>query len=145
MMLATATAMIRGRRDPGTSQTSGRRPIAKIVLEGVVVGFVTGLVGAGGGFLVVPALVLLGGLPMAAAVSTSLMVVSMNCFAALFGYLSSVQIDWSVALSVTAAALVGSVFGGMLVGRVHADSLRKGFGWFVLVMGSFILVRQLLA
>ena len=83
-------------------------PVAKIVAEGLVVGLVTGLVGAGGGFLVVPALALLGGLPMPVAVGTSLVVIAMKSFAGLGGYLSSVQIDWALAFAVTAAAVVGA-------------------------------------
>ncbi len=113
-----------------------------VVAEGVVVGAVTGLVGAGGGFLVVPALVLLGGLPMAVAVGTSLVVIAMKSFAALAGYLSTVHIDWWLALAVTGAAVVGSVLGGRLAGRIPDAVLRKGFGWFVVVMGGFVLSQQ---
>ncbi|MEU6431763.1 sulfite exporter TauE/SafE family protein [Microbispora sp. NPDC046973] len=105
-------------------------------------GLVTGLVGAGGGFLVVPALVLLGGMPMSTAVATSLVVIAMKSFAGLAGYLQTVPVDWSIALPVTAAAVVGGLLGGWLAGRVHADRLRTGFGWFVLVMGGFVLIQQ---
>lgn len=142
MMLATAAAMIRGRR--GRSRDS-RHDVALplVVTEGVVVGLVTGLVGAGGGFLVVPALVLLGGLPMDVAVGTSLVVIAMKSTAGLAGYLHSVEIDWPLAAAVTSAAVVGSVLGGRLTTRVDDDVLRKGFGWFVAVMGVFVLVREL--
>lgn len=108
-----------------------------------MVGAVTGLVGAGGGFLVVPALVLLGGLPMAVAVGTSLVVIAMKSFAALAGYLSTVHIDWSLALAVTTAAIVGGILGGRLAGRLPERTLRTGFGWFVVVMGAFVLTQQL--
>jgi uncharacterized membrane protein YfcA len=141
MMLATAVAMLRGRRAPeGTVHTE--LPLLHVGLHGVVVGVVTGLVGAGGGFLVVPALVLLGGLPMGAAVGTSLVVIAMKSAAGLAGYLHSVQIDWGLALAVTAAAVLGSVLGGRLVGRVDSDVLRRAFGWFVVVMGVFVLGTQ---
>jgi hypothetical protein len=141
MMLATAVAMLRGRRAPeGTVHTE--LPLLHVGLHGVVVGVVTGLVGAGGGFLVVPALVLLGGLPMGAAVGTSLVVIAMKSAAGLAGYLHSVQIDWGLALAVTAAAVLGSVLGGRLVGRVDPDVLRRAFGWFVVVMGVFVLGTQ---
>lgn len=103
-----------GRKDVEASGTNRALPVTKIVLEGLVVGLVTGLVGAGGGFLVVPALALLGGLPMPIAVGTSLVVIAMKSFAGLAGYLSSVQIDWALAGAVTAAALVGA-----LVGATH--------------------------
>ncbi|MGJ7451642.1 sulfite exporter TauE/SafE family protein [Aquipuribacter sp. MA13-13] len=140
MMLATAVAMIRGRR--AVAEREGGMRVGLVLLEGGVVGLVTGMVGAGGGFLVVPALVLLGGLPMSAAVGTSLLVIAMKSFAGLGGYLASVQIDWALAAAVTAAAVLGSVVGGTLTGRIPADTLRRGFGWFVVVMGVFVLAQQ---
>jgi hypothetical protein len=118
-------------------------PIALVLAEGVTVGLVTGLVGAGGGFLVVPALVLLGGLPMPIAVGTSLLVIAMKSFAALAGYLSSVQIDWPLAAAVTTAAIAGSLVGARLVRFVPAQTLRRGFGWFVLAMGGFVLAQEM--
>lgn len=141
MMLATAIAMLREPRTATSARHELSVPLA--VSEGVVVGAVTGLVGAGGGFLVVPALVLLGGLPMAVAVGTSLVVIAMKSFAALAGYLASVHIDWTLALAVTAAAVAGGVLGGRLAGRVPERLLRKVFGWFVVVMGVFVLAQQL--
>ena len=140
MMLATAVAMIRGRRQ--MKEREGGMRVGLVVAEGGVVGLVTGMVGAGGGFLVVPALVLLGGLPMSAAVGTSLLVIAMKSFAGLGGYLASVQIDWGLAAAVTAAAVVGSLVGGTLTGRIPADTLQRGFGWFVVVMGVFVLAQQ---
>ncbi len=142
MMLATAIAMLRERRDR-PADAHHELPVPLVAVEGIVVGAVTGLVGAGGGFLVVPALVLLGGLPMAVAVGTSLVVIAMKSFAALAGYLSTVQIDWGLALAVTAAAVAGGVVGGRLAGRIPDRVLRQGFGWFVVVMGAFVLTRQL--
>lgn len=143
MMIATAVAMLRGRRNLETSEVEGRLPMTKIVAEGLVVGLVTGLVGAGGGFLVVPALALLGGLAMPVAVGTSLIVITMKSFAGLGGYLSSVQIDWTVALAVTAAAVLGALIGARLTAMVNPDALRKVFGWFVLAMSSIILAQEI--
>ncbi|UXA18012.1 sulfite exporter TauE/SafE family protein [Mycobacterium sp. SMC-4] len=143
MMIATAIAMLRGRQAVESTGGHQRLPMPKIVAEGLVVGLVTGLVGAGGGFLVVPALVLLGGLSMPVAVGTSLIVIAMKSFAGLGGYLSSVQIDWPVALAVTAAAVVGALLGARLTALVNPDSLRKGFGWFVLAMSSVILAQEI--
>lgn len=142
MMIATAVAMIRGRRRQ-PKQVHHELPVFHVLLEGIVVGLVTGLVGAGGGFLVVPALALLGGLPMTVAVGTSLLVISMKSFAGLAGYLASVHIDWGFAALVTATAVVGSLLGGLLAGRVPQDALRKSFGWFVAVMGVFVLGGQI--
>ncbi|MFR9777603.1 sulfite exporter TauE/SafE family protein [Micromonospora sp. MS34] len=143
MMLATAIAMIRGRRTAEGKPVPHELPVFRVILDGIVVGLVTGLVGAGGGFLVVPALALLGGLPMPVAVGTSLVVIAMKSFAGFAGYLSSVHINWGLAAAVTAAAIVGSVLGGRLAGKIPADVLRKAFGWFVVVMGVFVLGQQL--
>lgn len=140
MMLATAIAMIRGRRAGAPPRHAPSVP--RVLADGVAVGLVTGLVGAGGGFLVVPALVLLGGLPMGVAVGTSLLVIAMKSVAGLAGYLFTVPVDWGLALPVTAAAVVGGLLGGRLAGRLDADRLRRAFGWFVLVMGVFVLLRQ---
>lgn len=144
MMVATAVAMLRGRKSKSTAEGgSHSMPIGKVLLDGVVVGLVTGLVGAGGGFLVVPALALLGGLSMPLAIGTSLIVIAMKSFAGLGGYLSAVQIDWRLAAMVTGAAVVGTVMGGRLTSIVDPDALRKGFGWFVLLMSSVILAQEI--
>ncbi|MDG9676029.1 sulfite exporter TauE/SafE family protein [Micromonospora sp. DH14] len=143
MMLATAVAMIRGRSEAAGTMVPHELPVPRVILDGVVVGLVTGLVGAGGGFLVVPALALLGGLPMPVAVGTSLVVIAMKSFAGLAGYLASVDINWGLAAAVTVAAVAGSLAGGRLTERIPADILRKAFGWFVVVMGVFVLGQQL--
>ncbi|OII61239.1 hypothetical protein BJP40_06860 [Streptomyces sp. CC53] len=144
MMLATAAAMLRRPRKPAAHAPAGHDvPMKLIVLEGIAVGAVTGLVGAGGGFLVVPALALLGGLPMGVAVGTSLLVIAMKSFSGLAGHLAGVQIDWGLALAVTGVAVVGSLVGSRLAGRIPQDTLRKAFGWFIVVMGVFVLSRQL--
>lgn len=142
MMVATSIAMLRGRRTADTSVAHRELPLLRVLFDGAVVGLVTGLVGAGGGFLVVPALALLGGLPMSVAVGTSLVVIAMKSFAGLAGYLSTVHLDWGLTLGVTAAAVVGTLIGGRLVGRIPEAALRKAFGWFVLAMGAFVLVQQ---
>lgn len=145
MMPATAFAMLRKPRNDRkrTRPAHSDPPLKHIAVEGLVVGAVTGLVGSSGGFLVVPALAILGGLPMGVAVGTSLLVIAMKSFAGLAGHLSGVEIDWHLALIVTAAAVVGSLIGGRLAGRIPQDALRKAFGWFVVVMGLFVLVQQL--
>jgi uncharacterized protein len=141
MMVATSIAMIRGRKVDESKRHSDV-PVFRVLLDGLVVGLVTGLVGAGGGFLVVPALALLGGLPMAVAVGTSLLVIAMKSLGGLAGYLSAVSLDWGLVIAVTVAAVLGSVAGGRLAGRIPENALRKGFGWFVLAMGAFVLVQQ---
>lgn len=143
MMVATSLAMIRGRKNSITTPHQGNLPVPKVILEGLVVGLVTGLVGAGGGFLVVPALALLGGLSMPIAVGTSLVVIAMKSFAGLGGYLTTVSLDWALVGGVTTAAVLGSFIGASLAGRIPETGLRKGFGFFVLAMGVFVLVQEL--
>ncbi|MFF5927613.1 sulfite exporter TauE/SafE family protein [Streptomyces hydrogenans] len=146
MMLATAFAMLRKPRDGAKKAARPAHrdlPLKHIAVEGLAVGAVTGLVGSGGGFLVVPALAILGGLPMGIAVGTSLLVIAMKSFAGLAGHLSGVSIDWGIALTVTVAAVAGSLIGARLAGRIPQDVLRRAFGWFVVVMGVFVLAQQL--
>ena len=144
MMVATSVAMLRGRKkkSDGDGPVKHELPLGRVLLDGAVVGLVTGLVGAGGGFLVVPALALLGGLPMSVAVGTSLVVIAMKSFAGLAGYLTTVQLNWGVTLGVTAAAIIGTLAGSKLAGRIPEAALRKAFGWFVLAMGTFVLIQQ---
>ena len=143
MMMVTAVAMMRGRRTTeGTDAAEKELRIGKVLGEGLVVGAITGLVGAGGGFLVVPALVLLGGLPMDVAVGTSLVVITMKSFAGFAGYMDHAAIDAQVAVLITSAAVVGSFVGGALASRISPDSLRKGFAWFVVAMAFFILGQE---
>lgn len=144
MMIATATAMIRGSGKSREGNAEGRTtlPLVRVITDGLVVGIATGLVGAGGGFLIVPALNLLGGLPMAVAVGTSLLVMSMKSFAGLAGYLFSVQLQWPIVLAFTAIAVIGSFIGSALAGKIPGTALRKGFGFFVLLMGTIVLVQE---
>jgi uncharacterized protein len=150
MMLVTAVAMLRGRSDEssGSGPRHARSPehqlsTSKVLVEGMAVGAVTGLVGAGGGFLVVPALALLGGLPMDVAIGTSLLVIAMKSSAGLAGFIGHTQIDWILALAISASAVSGSVVGGLLSGKVSGRALREGFGWFVVAMGLFTLAQEL--
>lgn len=148
MMFATAIAMLRAptSRTPAmraAEARSGELPAFKVLGEGLVVGAVTGLVGAGGGFLVVPALVLLGGMPINLAIGTSLLVIAMKSFAGFAGFLGHTPIDWSLALPITGVALLGSFVGSALCARVEPQALRRGFGWFVVAMAFFILAQEL--
>ncbi|MBK9037239.1 MAG: sulfite exporter TauE/SafE family protein [Myxococcales bacterium] len=142
LMIVAAFAMLRGRRAAATTVVD--LPIGKVLAIGTVVGLVVGTVGAGGGFVVVPALVLLGGLAMESAVGTSLLVIAMQSTAGFLGHLQHVKLDWPLTLAVTAAAIVGSIAGGGLAGKVSPTSLRRGFGVFVLVMAAVVLAKELL-
>lgn len=142
IMFGTAIAMWRGRKATTVVEQPASLPLPKIIAEGIVVGVVTGLVGAGGGFLVVPALALLGGLPMPKAVGSSLVVIALKSFAGFAGYASHVTVDFKLVGIVTGAAVAGSFVGSALAKRVPPESLRKGFAVFVLVMAVFLLFKQ---
>ncbi len=142
IMIAAGIAMLRGRRETEGTDADQPLPVLRIVILGLVVGATSGLVGAGGGFLLVPALALLAGLPMPAAVGTSLVIISVQSFAGLAGHLASEQLDWRLAAFVTAAAIVGALIGGRLVAYVNPATLRQAFGWFVLLMAAVILARE---
>ncbi|WP_283615676.1 sulfite exporter TauE/SafE family protein [Mycolicibacterium poriferae] len=141
IMIASGIAMLRDRKT--TSGDEARQvQVVKVAVLGGVGGALSGLVGAGGGFLLGPALVLLAGLPMPAAVGTSLVVIAMQSLAGVAGHLTGVQIDWSLTAMVPAAAVVGGLIGGRLTGRVDPEALRKLFGWFVLLMAAVILAQE---
>lgn len=140
MMVIAGIGMLKGRQE---IKEPGKISLGKAAVEGVGVGALTGLVGAGGGFMVVPALVLFGGLDMRKAVGTSTLVIAMKSFAAFGGYAEHVAIDWALAGSLTAFALVGSVIGASLVHRVCPQKLRRGFGIFVLAVASVLVVGEL--
>ncbi|MEM9194571.1 MAG: sulfite exporter TauE/SafE family protein, partial [Myxococcota bacterium] len=154
MMLITSVAMWRGRKprpalkeelsDTSASVEQARRKKLWLVIpQGLLVGFFTGLVGAGGGFLVVPALVLLGRLEPRQAVGTSLVVVSANSFAGFLGYVSHVEVNYTIAGALVGAAVVGSFIGAALSKAVPQPKLRRGFAVFVAVMGAYILIREI--
>jgi uncharacterized protein len=114
-----------------------------ILLEGAVVGTLTGLVGAGGGFLIIPALVLLTKLPMKEAVGTSLLIIGMKSLIGFTGDLGQYQINWQLLLSITVLAIIGILIGNALGKNISGAKLKRGFGWFVLVMGIYIIAKEL--
>ncbi len=114
-----------------------------IVLEGLLVGGLTGLVGAGGGFLIIPALVLLSRLPMKQAIGTSLLIIAMKSLFGFLGDVSHTVMDWRLLLSVTGLAIIGLFIGNAFNRKINAHTLKKAFGWFVLVMGIYIIAREL--
>jgi uncharacterized membrane protein YfcA len=114
-----------------------------ILAEGAIVGVFTGLVGAGGGFLIIPALVLFSKLPMKQAVGTSLLIIAAKSLIGFTGDLSQYEIDWTLLGIVTALAIVGIFIGNRLSRSLDGDKLKKAFGWFVLVMGIYILIKEL--
>lgn len=142
LMLVSAWRMIAGRRPDAVA--GGDVAQVKLFLTGLGVGLVTGVLGAGGGFLIVPALVLLAAMPMKQAVGTSLFIITINAFVGFIGDpLVSLADHWSIVLPLLAFAIAGIVAGARLVGRISNEKLRPAFGWFILVMGISIIGREL--
>ena len=144
LMVAAALSMIRehGSDSFNTSGTSGRA--VKLLLYGVGIGLATALLGAGGGFLLIPVLVMLLRLPMKKAVGTSLMIIALNSLIGFVGDLGHHQIDWYFLLKITAIAISGLLLGLYLSRNIDGAKLKKSFGWFVLFMGVFIIIKELL-
>lgn len=141
MMMLTAVAMWQGRRGRSAGAPA-KRSTPRLLLQGLAVGSFTGLVGAGGGFLIVPALALWAGLSMRAAVGTSLFIIVLNTLAGFLGYVSHVDINYLLVGEVTVMAIGGSFLGSHLANRIDPASLRRAFAVFVAVMAVFILVRE---
>jgi uncharacterized protein len=138
VMLVAAALMMRPKR---SAESSSRRSPSTLVIVPVAlgVGLLTGLVGIGGGFLVVPALVLLAGVPMRQAVGTSLVVIAMNSASGFLGYLGKVAIDWAFLAGFAAVAVAGMLIGTALSRRVPQAALRRAFAVFLIATGSFVL------
>ncbi|MGH7664619.1 MAG: sulfite exporter TauE/SafE family protein [Gemmatimonadaceae bacterium] len=119
----------------------GRR-LALLAAQALAIGVLTAMIGVGGGFLIVPSLVLLYGLPMREAVGTSLLVITMNALSGFAGYVGHVAIDWGVVLPFIAAAIVGILTGSRLAPRVPQALLKQGFAVMLLAVGVYVLVRR---
>lgn len=149
LMLVASIGMIRkkqaqsDKKDENQKRAGWITPFV-VLLEGIVVGTLTGLVGAGGGFLIIPALVLFARLPMKTAIGTSLVIISAKSLIGFLGDLSNAVIDWSFLLFFTALAITGIFIGSFLSSKVDGAKLKTGFGWFVLVMGAAILLAELI-
>lgn len=146
LMVAASVSMIRDKKKEETASTAPRIfNYPMILLEGTVVGVLTGLVGAGGGFLIIPALVMLSKLPMKQAVGTSLLIIAAKSLIGFTGDVmeNSKNMDWTLLGVVTALAVIGIFIGNQLSKKIDGAALKKGFGWFVLVMGLYIIIKEL--
>jgi uncharacterized membrane protein YfcA len=145
VMLLASLSMIRtpknNSNDDETSDIIYNYPL--IGLEGIVVGVLTGIVGAGGGFLIIPALVVLAKLPMKKAVGTSLLIIAVKSLIGFLGDLSNLSIDWSFLLIFTALSIVGIIIGVYISKFISGTKLKKGFGYFTLIMAFYIIYKEL--
>lgn len=143
IMLVASISMIKSNRKDSGEETTIVYNYPMILIEGAVVGLLTGIVGAGGGFLIIPALVLLAKLPMKKAVATSLLIVAIKSLIGFIGDVENLEIDWTFLISFTAVSVVGIFLGVYLSKFIEGKKLKKGFGWFVLVMGIYIIYKEL--
>jgi uncharacterized membrane protein YfcA len=145
LMLPASVNMIKEKQHevPETTNCPDCFKFAKLLGYGVVIGLITGLLGAGGGFLLIPALVLLIRLPMKKAVGTSLLIIALNSLTGFTGDIGHFKIDWWFLTKISLIAISGIFIGGMLGRKISAEKLKKGFGWFVLFMGIYIIIREI--
>lgn len=145
LMIFASYSMIKKNRstqDEASQKQQFNYPL--ILVEGTVVGILTGFVGAGGGFLIIPALVLLSKLPMKEAVGTSLVIIAAKSLIGFLGEGSETVINWRFLLVVSAFAIVGLFLGMTLSKKINSAKLKPIFGWFVLVMGFYIIIKETL-
>jgi uncharacterized protein len=148
LMVVASVTMIRSNNNSENNQRTFNKThwytYVIILLEGLVVGAITGFVGAGGGFLIIPALVLITGLPMKQAVGTSLIIIAAKSLIGFLGDMSNEEINWTLLAVFTGLAITGIFVGSKLSQNIEGAKLKKAFGWFVLVMGIYIIARELM-
>ena len=146
LMFTAAAFMIFNGDDENTEQPVSQERNSKILplaLWGLAIGLITGILGAGGGFLIIPALVLFVKLPMKTAIGTSLVIIAIN---SIFGFLFSLKqtpLDWKILLLFTGLAIIGIYLGSLWAEKIPSKILKKLFGWFVLLMAVYILIKEL--
>ncbi len=127
---------------PQKHQSQFKYPWLVIILEGLGVGVLTGFVGVGGGFAIIPALVLLGRIPMKEAIGTSLLIITFKSATGFIGYLNQVNINWNLMLSFTTVAVLGVIWGAYFSGKIQGAKLQRAFGYFLIAVAIFILIKR---
>ncbi len=145
IMIVAAISMIKKKKNvDNKEETEMKYNYPMILLEGLVVGVVTGFIGAGGGFLIIPALVVFAKMPMKLAIGTSLLIIAIKSLIGFLGDITEQNIEWGFLLIFTALTVVGIFLGIALNKKISSQNLKKGFGWFVLVMGALIITKEVL-
>lgn len=145
LMVAASIAMIRGGKENiGIQKIHQKLNIGKLLIYGISIGLATGFLGAGGGFLLIPTLVILVGLPMKEAIGTSLFIIALNSLIGFTGDIGHFEMDWIFLAKITSVAVAGIFIGGILNKKIDGNKLKKGFGWFVLVMGCYIIIKEII-
>lgn len=143
LMLMAANAMIQNGNKKEVIVKKRGLNLPLLLLYGIAVGLATGLLGAGGGFLLIPTLVLFVGLHMKEAVGTSLLIIALNSLIGFLGDIGHFKIDWRFLITITGIAMAGIIIGGLISKKVRGDKLKKMFGWFVMAMGVYIIISEI--
>lgn len=143
LMLFASFSMIKKTKEVVFDEAQSDGNIGLLIVEGILIGVLTGLVGAGGGFLIIPTLVGFMKLPIKHAIGTSLVIISANSLSGFAFSLHNTPMQWPLILTVTAIAIVGILIGSYLSTFVDSKKLKPAFGWFVLIMGIYILIREI--
>lgn len=142
MILAAITMIKNGKTFAEKTSVTTKLNVIKLLIYGITIGITTGFLGAGGGFLLIPTLVILIGLPMKEAIGTSLLIIALNSLIGFAGDLGHFEMDWNFLLSITVIALVGLFIGSQIGKKIESVKLKKGFGYFVLIMGVYIIIKE---
>jgi hypothetical protein len=141
LMVAASLSMIRKSKENTISKIN----FLRLILIGILVGFVTGFLGAGGGFLIIPALLFFANLPMKQAVGTSLFIIFINSLIGFSGdIVGGISINYQLLFTITIIAIVGMIIGTQLSKKIDGAKLKPAFGWFVLIMGIYIIIKEIL-
>lgn len=145
LMLSASIAMIKSSKEnkrPIIPNKSNNKTVL-LLIYGIFIGLATGLLGAGGGFLIIPALVFILKMPMKEAIGTSLLIIALNSLIGFTGDLGHFVIDWKLLIFITFIAIAGIFVGGAIAKKIDGEKLKKLFGWFVLNMGLYILIKEI--
>ncbi len=141
MMISASMSMIRPREKSSGDKPKAKAPI--VIVLGLVIGLITGFIGAGGGFIIVPALIFLTHLEIKKAISTSLFIIMMKSFIGFIGDLQTTSMDWNFLMIFSILAAIGILIGVRVAKKTKATNLKKIFGWFILVVGVFVIYKEI--
>jgi uncharacterized membrane protein YfcA len=143
IMIIAALHMIRKENLPSETSKHPNILLTKALVRGVEVGILTGLLGAGGGFIIIPVLIFSFHLSMKKAIGTSLLIIAMNALSGFASDLFHQEFNWALLIPVTVIAITGTFIGRKLGEKVPGEKLKRGFGWFVLIMGIYIIIHEI--
>lgn len=143
ILLLASASMIYDKKDNFDKNRKLQYNYPLLIIQGLIVGLITGIIGAGGGFLIIPVLVIWVKLPMKKAVATSLLIIAVKSLIGFIGDVENLEIDWLFLINFTAVSLIGILLGLYISNFIHANMLKKLFGWFLLIMGILILYNEI--